>query len=174
MLYYHYIKMWPLREIWWRLHETEQQQHETKQTLKTPRDSGEEGSLACCSPWGCKESETSEWMNSNNNVRPVSILSLQLPKNLFVQSLSHVRLFAIPWTAALQASLSFTIFWSCPSSCPLSQWCHPTISFSVTLFFCPQSFPASGSFPMSQLFASDGQSIGASASTSVRPMNIQD
>ena len=52
----------------------------------------------------------------------------------------------------------------CPSLCPLNWWCHPTISSSVTLFFCLQSFPASGSFPVSQLFASAGQSIGASAS----------
>ena len=58
---------------------------------------------------------------------------------------------------------------------PLSQWCHPTISSSVIPFFsCPQSFPASGSFPMSQLFTSGGQSIGVSASTSVFPMNTQD
>ena len=63
-----------------------------------------------------------------------------------------------------------------PNSCPLSQWCHPTISSSVVTFsYCPQSFPASGSFPMSQLFTSQsGQSIGASASTSVLPMNTQD
>ena len=60
------------------------------------------------------------------------------------------------------------------NSCPLSQWCHPTISSSVTLFFsCLQFFPASESFPKSQLFASSGQSIGVSASTSVLPMNIQ-
>ena len=58
---------------------------------------------------------------------------------------------------------------------PLSQLCHPTISFSVVPFSsCPLSFPASGSFQMSQLFASGGQSIGVSASTSVLPMNIQD
>ena len=57
----------------------------------------------------------------------------------------------------------------------LSRWCHPTISSSVIPFsFCPQSFPASGSFQMSQLFASGGQSIGVSASTSVLPMNTQD
>ena len=62
----------------------------------------------------------------------------------------------------------------CPSSCPLNQWCHPTISSSVAFFFCLQSFPASGSFPMSQLFTSDSQNIGASASASVLPMNIQD
>ena len=61
------------------------------------------------------------------------------------------------------------------NSCPLSRWCHPTISSSVIPFSsCPQSFLASGSFPMRQLFAWGGQSIGVSASTSVLPMNIQD
>ena len=61
------------------------------------------------------------------------------------------------------------------NSCPLNQWCHPTISSSVIpIFKRLQSFPASGSFPMSQLFASGGQSIGVSAWTSVLPMNIQD
>ena len=62
-----------------------------------------------------------------------------------------------------------------PNPCPLSQWCHLTISSSVVPFSsCPQSFPASGSFQMSQLFASGGQSIGVSASTSVLAMNTQD
>ena len=62
----------------------------------------------------------------------------------------------------------------CSNSCPSSQWCHPTISYSVTPFSsCLQSFPASGSFQMSQFFTSGGQSIEASASTSVFPMNIQ-
>ena len=62
-----------------------------------------------------------------------------------------------------------------PNSCPLSQWCHPTISSLVVPFSSHlQSFPASGSFPMSQLFASDGQSTGVSASALVLPMNIQD
>ena len=61
------------------------------------------------------------------------------------------------------------------NSWPLSQWCHPTISSSVIPFSsCLQSFPASGSFPMSQSFASGGQSIGVSASASVLPVNIQD
>ena len=61
------------------------------------------------------------------------------------------------------------------NSCPLSLWCHPTISSSVVPFFsCLQSFPASGSFQMSQFFASGGQIIGVAASTSVLPMNIQD
>ena len=60
------------------------------------------------------------------------------------------------------------------NSCPLSRWCHPTISSSVIPFSsCPQSLPASGSFPMSQFFASGGQSIGVSSSASVLPMNIQ-
>ena len=63
----------------------------------------------------------------------------------------------------------------CSSSCPLSWWCHSTISFSVIPFYtCLQSFPSSGSFPMSQFFVSGDQSIGASASASVLPMNIQD
>ena len=61
-----------------------------------------------------------------------------------------------------------------PNPCPLSWRCHPTILSSVVPFSCPQSFPASGSFLMSQLFASAGQSIGVSASTSVLPMNTQD
>ena len=61
------------------------------------------------------------------------------------------------------------------NSCPLSRWCHPTTSSSVFPFSsCPQSFPASGSFRMSQLFASGGQSIGVSASTSVLSVNTQD
>ena len=62
----------------------------------------------------------------------------------------------------------------CSNLCSLSQWCHPTISSSVVPFSCLQSFPVSGSFLTSQLFASGGQSIGASALTSVLPMNIQD
>ena len=61
------------------------------------------------------------------------------------------------------------------NSCPSSRWCHPTISSSLFPFSsCPQSFPASGSFPTSQFFTSGGQSIGVSASASVLPMNIQD
>ena len=92
-----------------------------------------------------------------------------------VQSLSHVWLFGTPWTAARQASLSITNSPSLLKTRPLSQWCHPTISSSVVPFSSRlHSFPASGSFQMSQLFASGGQSIGVSASTLVLPMNIQD
>ena len=62
----------------------------------------------------------------------------------------------------------------CSNSCPLNEWCHPTISYSVALLSsCPQSFPASRSFPMSQLFSSGGQSIRTSASVSVLPVKIQ-
>ena len=61
----------------------------------------------------------------------------------------------------------------CPNSCQLSWWCYPTIISSAALFSCSQSVPASGSFPVSWFFASDGQNIGALASTSVLAMNIQ-
>ena len=92
-----------------------------------------------------------------------------------VQWLSRVRLFVTPWTAARQASLSTPFPGVYSNSCPLSQWCHPTVSSSVIPFSsCLQSFPASGSFQMSQFFASGGQRIGVSASASVLPVTIQD
>ena len=76
--------------------------------------------------------------------------------------------------AACQASLSFTTFWSLLKLTSLSQWCHPSVSSSVVPFSsCSQSFPAPGFFPVSWLFASGGQSIEASTSASVLPMNIQ-
>ena len=92
-----------------------------------------------------------------------------------VQSLIRVRLFATPWTAARQASLSITNTQSLLRLMPIDSvmpsshliLCHPLSS-------CPQSLPASGSFPMSQLFAWGGQSFGVSSSASVLPMNIQD
>ena len=90
-----------------------------------------------------------------------------------VQSLSRVRLFVTPWTAARQASLSITNSWS-SLKLTSSQWCHPAISFSVVPFSsCSQSLPASEFFPVGQLFTSGGQSIGASASASVLLMTIQ-
>ena len=92
-----------------------------------------------------------------------------------VHSLSCVQLFAAPWTAAHQASCPSPTPGAYSNSCPLSRWCHPTISSSVLPFSSHlQSFPASGSFQMSQLFASGGHSIGVSASASVLPVNIQD
>ena len=69
-----------------------------------------------------------------------------------IQSLSHVQLLATPWTAAHQSSLPSLSPKVCSYSCPLSHWCHPAIPSSVVPFFSPQSFPASGSFPMSQFF----------------------
>ena len=84
-----------------------------------------------------------------------------------VQSLSHVQLFArLPCPSPTPGV--------CSNSHPLSQWCHPTISSSAIPFSCLQSFPASRSFQMSQFFASGGQNIGVSASTSILPMNTQD
>ena len=92
-----------------------------------------------------------------------------------VQLLSCAWLFATPWTAACQASLSSPAPGACSNSCPSSRWCYPTILPSVVPFSsCPQSFAASGSFPMSLFLASAGQSIGVSASASVLPVNIQD
>ena len=82
--------------------------------------------------------------------------------SLWPHELQHIRL---PY--ALLSPRAYS------NLCPLSWWRHPTISSSVTLFFCLQSFPASGSFPISQFFTSGGQSIGASASASVLSMSIQ-
>ena len=97
---------------------------------------------------------------------PIAISSVQL--------LSCVWVFGTPWIAAHQASLSITTPRAYSNSCPSSRWCHPTISSSVFPFSsCLQSFPGSGSFPMSQLFASGGQNIGASALASVLLLNIQ-
>ena len=86
-----------------------------------------------------------------------------------VHSLSRVRLFVtgLPYPSPTPGA--------CSSSCPSSRWCHPTISSSVVLFSSRlQSFPASGSFPMSQFFSSGGHSFGASVLAPVLPVNIQD
>ena len=87
-----------------------------------------------------------------------------LSDSLWPRGLWHARL---PWPSPTPGAYS--------DSCPSSRWCHPTISSSVVPFSsCLQSFPASGSFQMSQFFASGGQSTGVSASASVLPMNIKD
>ena len=86
-----------------------------------------------------------------------------MPDSSWPQGLEHARLLC-PWLFPRV----------CPSSCPMNQWCHPTISSSVVPFSsCHRSFPASGSFPVSWLFVSGGQSIEASASASVLPKSIQ-
>ena len=98
---------------------------------------------------------------------------LQLSTCVVFQLQSHVQIFATPWTPARQSPRPSPPPGVHSSSGELNHWCHPTISSSATLFsFCLQSFPATGSFPVSRLFASGGQSIGASASTSVLPMSI--
>ena len=99
-----------------------------------------------------------------------------LPINISsAQSLSRVRLFVTPWTAAHQASLSITNLRSPPKPMSIESVMPSTISPSVVPFSSHlQSFPASGSFQVSQIFASGGQNIGVSASTSVLPMNAQD
>ena len=87
-----------------------------------------------------------------------------MPSSLWLHGLQHTR------PPCLLASPGV-----CPSSCSLHWWCHPAISSSDAFFSsCPRSFPASGTFPMSCLFASDDQNTGASASASVLPVNIQD
>ena len=119
-----------------------------------------------------------------------SLSSFTFIKRLF--SSSSLSAIKVVFSAYLQFSCSVVsnTLWPhglqharppCPSptprvysnSYPLCQWCHPTISSSVVPFSCVQSFPASGSFPVSQFFASGGQSIGVSASASALPMNIQ-
>ena len=108
--------------------------------------------------------------------QPLMLKKLKLNGCQFssVQSLSHVWLFATPWVAAHQASLSITNSQSSPRPSPSSEWCHPAISSSVIPFSsCPQSLPASESFPISQLFAWGGQSTGVSALASFLPKNSQ-
>ena len=112
-----------------------------------------------------KESISSRFSNSFSLYYNISSVKL----------LSHVRLLATPWTAACRLPCPSPTSRAWSNSHPSSQWCHPTISSSVIPFSsCLQTFPTLGSFPMSWLFASGGQSIRASASASVLPMNIQD
>ena len=124
--------------------------------------------------WGRKELDTNEWLSHFHFNFSLEKKYDQLQFSS-VQLLSHVWLFATTWIAARQASLSITNSWVYSNSCPLNWWCHPTISSSVVPFSsCPQSLPASESFPMSQLFAWGGQSTGVSAVASVLPKNTQD
>ena len=116
---------------------------------------------------------------------PKDLLSEGLPQNFHLQKIQYlfssvqllncVRLFETPWTAAHQASLSITNSWSSLKLMSIES-VMPSNYLTFCVPFCsrPQSFPASGSFQMSQLFISGGQSIGVSASTSVLPMNTQD
>ena len=105
-----------------------------------------------------------------------------MTRNLIVEKMPSVQFSSSVVSDSLRPHGMHHARAPCPSpaprvysnSCPLSQWCHPTISSSVNHFSSRlQSFPGSGSFPMSQLFASAGQTIGVSASASVLPMSIQ-
>ena len=103
-----------------------------------------------------------------NNLRKLIQCSVQFSRSVVSHSLQPYELqHTRPPCPSLTPGVN-------PNSCPLRWWCHPAISFSVIPFSCPQSFAASGSFQMSQLFASGGQSFGVLASTSVFPMNTQD
>ena len=108
-------------------------------------------------------------------VLPLFQMRLFLRLRSSVQSLSCAWLFATPWAAACQASLSITSSWSLLKLTSIKSVIPSNHLTSVVPFSsCLQSFPASGSFPMSQFLASGGQRIGVSASASVLPMNIQD
>ena len=112
------------------------------------------------------------WLSNSRYYIP----SRKRSKKLVSQSLSHVQLFATPWTAAhTRLPCPSPTLGAYSNSCPSSRWCHPAISSSVIPFSSHlQSFPASGSFQMTQFFTSGGQSIRGSASASVFPMNTQD
>ena len=134
------------------------------------------GNLSYCSPWGQEELDTTWWLNNNDNMLQKEILPWMFLGFSSVQLLSCVWLFATSWTAACQASLSFIISWSLLKFTSIESVMpsnHLILSSVIPFSSCLQSFPASGSFPMRQLFPSGGQSIGASASKSVLPMNIQ-
>ena len=116
-----------------------------------------------------RDGVTNEWRKNGlfaKSSKKTSFSSLKFSRSVMSDS-------STPWTAAVRLHCPSPAPRVCSNSCPLSQWCHHAISSSVVPFSsCPQSFPASGSFPMSQFFTSGGQSIGVSAS--VLPVNIQD
>ena len=99
---------------------------------------------------------------------PVSVCHMMSFKTVVVQWLSHVRLFATPWTAVCQASLSFPISWSCSNLLPLSWWCHPTISSSVTPF---SSYPQSSA---ASLVTQVVKNLPAIRETRVQPLGWED
>ena len=104
-----------------------------------------------------------------------SFLNRRMKPVVVVESLHHVWLFATLGLYHTRLPCPIISLRVCSNSYPSSQWCHPTISSSAALFsFCLQTFPASGSFLVSQLVSSHGQSIGASASATVLPINTQD
>ena len=114
--------------------------------------------------WGSRSRKTNSHSSSSIKFSSIQFSHSVVSDSLRPHEPQHARL---PCPSPTPGAYAY--------SCPLSRWCHPTISSSVTPFSsCLQSFPASGSFPMSQFFTSGGQSIGVSASASVLPMIIQD
>ena len=160
--------------------------HHRREFKQALGDGEGQGSLACCSPWGRKESD---WATEQQTLSYFISLFLQL----FFSNFHLIHQFITHNTHSVQFSrlVVSDSLWphesqharpSCPSptpgvhsdSSPSSQWCHPAISSSVVLFSsCPQSLAASESFPMSQLFAWGGQSTGVSASASFLPNKSQ-
>ena len=146
------------------------------QPLPNRKDANDWPLKESCMPlWGLPSSilkcnSSYRWQATVGENTPVNVGEVRVV--VVVQSLSHVRLFSTPWTAARQISLSSTLSRSLFMSIELVIL---TVSSSATLSsFCIQSFPASGSFPMSHFFKSGGQSIRVSVSASVLPMNVQD
>ena len=133
-----------------------------------PGESHGQRSLVGYSPW-CPKSRTRlsdfhYYYQRTKNRITISLVHTVVSDSLWRHGLQHAR---PPYPSPTHRVYSH--------SCPFSWWCHPTISTSVIpLSSCPQSFPASGSLQMNQLFTSGGQSIGVSASASVLPMNTQD
>ena len=121
----------------------------------------------CGLRYTCRQRNAPDWLSCSEATALETVA-------VVIQLLSCVRLFATHGLQHVRLPCPSRSPGLCSDSCPLSWWCHPTISSCVTGFSChPQSFPASGSFPMSRLFISGSQSIGASASSSVLPVNIQ-
>ena len=115
------------------------------------------------------------WIMTDKTKQKIKSLLFWKTNTVYSVQFSRLVVSDSLWPHGLQHTCPSPTPRACSNSCPSSQWCHSTISSLVIPFSsCLQSFPASGSFPMSQFFASGGQSIGASASASVLPMNIQD
>ena len=172
-----------MKETWiWSLGQEDPLENEIQPTsVFLPGKSHGQRSLAGYSLWGHKELDMTEQLNNNNgrlqiqaSLVPTVYAKLPYSSVHFNRSVvsDSLRLHEPQHARPPCPSPTAGVY---PNPCPLSQWCHPTMSSSVVPFsFCPQSFPASGSLQMSQLFASGGQSIGVSASTSVLPKNTQD
>ena len=129
----------------------------------------EKGTLPNSSLWYQNHTKTTV---KKENYRPISLMNIDAKFSSVTQSCLTLQPHEPQHTRLPCPSPTPGVY---SNSCPLSRWCHPTISSSVVPFSsCPQSFPASQSFQMSQHFSSGGQSIVVSASTSVLPMNTQD